>query len=117
MYSEFFPWNNSDILLDFFLRNMLEFFLSQLLGRSVSSETENPKILRARAFFFIAIRILEQFYNAKKKKKFLLIFEAIFRFLFVKVFLNIKTPHMHKYILAIQNLLVVICISYTNRTT
>jgi hypothetical protein len=36
--------------------------------------------------FFIAILILEQFYNAKKKKEFLLIFEAIFRFLFVKVF-------------------------------
>jgi hypothetical protein len=56
--------------------------------------------------------ILEQFYNAKKKKEFLLIFEAIFRFLFVKVFLSIKTPHMREYILAVQNLLVVICISY-----
>jgi hypothetical protein len=36
------------------------------------------KILRARVFFFIAILILELFYNAKKKKEFLLIFEAIF---------------------------------------
>jgi hypothetical protein len=62
--------------------------------------------------FFIAILILEQLYNAKKKKELLLIFEAISRFLFVKVFLNTKTPHMHEYFLAIQNLLVVICISY-----
>jgi hypothetical protein len=47
--------------------------------------------------FFIAILISEQFYNAKKKKEFILIFEAIFRFLSVKVFLSIKA-HMHEYI-------------------
>jgi hypothetical protein len=67
--------------------------------------------------FFIAILILQQFYNAKKKKEFLLIFEAIVPISVCEDFLSIKTPHMHEYFLALQNLLVVICISYKLCTT
>jgi hypothetical protein len=42
----------------------------------------------------------------------ILIFEAIFPISVSEFFLSIKTQHVHEYILAIQNLLVFICISY-----
>jgi hypothetical protein len=48
----------------------------------------------------------------KRKRSFYKFFKQISDFCLWRFFLSIKTTHMHKYILAIQNLLVVFCISY-----